>query len=73
MNASAFRLHADAVLERELRRGRGRWSAVAPERRDEVEQVVIRVSEAVVEGVLEQARDEPLLAQALLSMPWPAD
>jgi hypothetical protein len=73
MNASAFRIHADALLERELRRGRGRWATVAPERRGEVEQVVVRASQAVVEGVLDQARDEPLLAHALLSLPWPAD
>jgi hypothetical protein len=73
MNADAFRLHADAVLERELWRARGRLSALPEERRHEVERVAALVAAAVVEGVLDHACEEPLVAQALLSVPWPSD
>jgi hypothetical protein len=38
-----------------------------------VEQVVARVSAAVVEGILQHARGEPLVAQALISMPESPD
>ena len=65
MNAAAFRRHADDVVERELRRAQGRLAALPRDRREEVEQVALRVAAALVDGVLEQARDEPRLAQAL--------
>lgn len=65
MNAAAFRRHADDVVERELRRAQGRLAALPPDRREEVEELALRVAAALVDGVLEQARDEPRLAQAL--------
>ena len=64
MNAESFRLHAEAVLDRELWRARGRLAALPDDRRGEVEHVAARVAAAVVEGVLDHARDEPLVAHA---------
>jgi hypothetical protein len=73
MNAESFRLHAEAVLDWELWRARGRLAALPDDRRGEVEQVAARVAAAVVEGVLDHARDEPLVAHALVSLRWPPD
>lgn len=73
MNANAFRLHAGAVLEGELKRAWGQLAALPDERREEVERVATVVATAVVEGVLDHAREEPRVAQALVSLPWPSD
>jgi hypothetical protein len=72
MTADGFRLYADTVLEGELRRAHGRLSRLPSDRRHEVEEVAARVAAALVEGVLEHARDEPLVAQALLSVSCPS-
>jgi hypothetical protein len=73
MNANAFRLHADVVLEGELRRARGRLAALPDEGCEKVERVATLVAAAVVEGVLDHARQEPRVAEALVSLPWPSD
>jgi hypothetical protein len=67
-SARAFRRHAETVVDLELRRARGRLGRLPLERRRAVEELSVRVAVAVVDGVLEQARDEPSLAQALLSI-----
>jgi hypothetical protein len=66
--ARAFHRHAQAVLDNELRRVRGRLIEIPVERRLVVEEVSARVSAAVVEAVLRHAHDEPSLAQALASI-----
>jgi hypothetical protein len=67
-SARAFHRHAQEVLEHELRRARGQLAPLPRERRLAVEEVTTRVAAALVEGVLEQARGEPALAQTLLSI-----
>jgi hypothetical protein len=57
----AFHEHADAVVAHELRR-------VPEEQRLSIELVCAQVTAAVVEGVLEDAREEPRLAAALASI-----
>jgi hypothetical protein len=74
-SARAFHRHAQAVLDHELRRARGRLGVLPRKRRRAVEEVSSRVAAAVVDGVLEQARIEPSLAEALVSIydaesPW---
>jgi hypothetical protein len=56
------------VLDFELRRARGRLAALPDERRLAVEELTGRIAAALVEGVLEHARTEPSLAQALGSI-----
>jgi hypothetical protein len=63
----AFHQHAHAVLEHELRRARG-LPALPRERRLLVEQVASRVAGALVDGVLDCARADPILAEALASI-----
>jgi hypothetical protein len=63
----AFHQHAYAVLEHELRRARG-LPALPRERRLLVEQVASRVATALVDGVLDCARTDPILAEALASI-----
>ncbi len=67
-SAHAFHRHAEAVLDHELRRARGRLAVLPAERRSAVEEVSARVAFALVNGVLEQARTEPSLAHALLTI-----
>lgn len=67
-SARAFHRHAREVLEHELRRARGQLAPLPRERRLVVEEVTTRVAAALVDGVLEQARSEPALAQTLLSI-----
>jgi hypothetical protein len=67
-SARAFHRHAREVLEHELRRARGQLGSLPRERRLVVEEVATRVATALVEGVLDQARGEPALAQTLLAI-----
>jgi hypothetical protein len=67
-SADAFHRHAEAVLDHELRRARGRLAVLPPARRSAVEDLSARVAFALVACVLEQARDDPCLAQALCSI-----
>ncbi len=67
-SARAFHRHADSVLDHELRRVRGRLALLPSARRLAVEEVSARVATALVDGVLAQARTEPTLAQALVSI-----
>jgi len=67
-SARLFHRHAEAVLDFELRRARGRLAALPQERRLAVEELSGRIAAALVDGVLEQARSEPSLAQALASI-----
>ena len=57
----AFHDHAEAVLARELRR-------VPEEHRSSIALVCAQVAAAVVEGVLQSAREEPRVAEALASI-----
>jgi hypothetical protein len=68
MRRSAFQRHARAVLEHELHRARGRLATLPLERRRAVESTSSRVTAALVETLLEEARHEPALAQALVSI-----
>jgi glutamyl-tRNA reductase len=65
---AAFRRHAEIVVDHELRRARGRLAGLQEDRRGEVEELALRVAAELVDSVLEQARDEPMLAQALRSI-----
>lgn len=64
----AFHRHAELVLDHEFHRARGRLARLPAERRGAVEDVSGRVATALVDCVLEQARSDPSLAQALLSI-----
>jgi hypothetical protein len=66
--ARAFHRHAQALLDHELHRARGRLTEIPVERRLVVEEVSARVAAAVVDAVLLHAHDEPSLAQALASI-----
>jgi hypothetical protein len=66
--ATAFHRHARSVLDHELRRARGTLAALPSDRRVAVEELTVRVTTALVDGVFEQARGEPALAQALGSI-----
>ena len=66
--ARAFHQHAHAVLDNELRRARRRLAELPGDRRLAVEDVSARVAAALVDGVLEQALEEPSLAHALASI-----
>jgi hypothetical protein len=64
----AFRRHAQAVVGSELHRARRRLDELPAAQRTAVEDVTTRVATAVVDCLLEQARQEPLLAASLLSI-----
>jgi hypothetical protein len=66
--AKLFHRHAEVMLDFELRRARGRLAALPDERRLAVEELTGRIAAALVDGVLEQARNEPSLARALASI-----
>jgi hypothetical protein len=68
MRRSALQRHAQSVLDHELRRARRRLAVLPEEGRRSVEDASSRVTAAVVDGLLEEASKEPLLAQALASI-----
>ncbi len=72
MNTEAFHRHAEIVVEHELLRARRRLAGLPPSRRGEVEELVLRVASELVDGVLDQARQDPILGQALRSIYGPA-
>jgi len=63
-----FHRHAQEVGGSELNRARRRLDALASAERAAVEGVTATIASAVVEGVLDQARDDPLLAASLASI-----
>lgn len=65
----AFRRHAESLVERELKR----LAALPSADRDAVADVATRVTSAVVEGILEQAREDSRLAASLVSIYGGAD
>jgi hypothetical protein len=65
----AFRRHAESLVERELRR----VAALPSAERDAVADVATRVTSAVVDGILEQARADARLAASLVSIYGSAD
>ena len=71
MNNEAFHRHAENVVDHELRRARGQLAGLPRDRRGEVEELALRVAAELVDGVLDQARREPLLEQALTSIYGP--
>jgi hypothetical protein len=56
------------VLDHELQRARASLRPLPGDRRRAVEDLAAAVADAVVEGVLDQARREPALAAALASI-----
>ena len=68
MTAHTLRRHARRLLGQELQRRRGALARLPDERRAEVEQLVARAVTAMVDGVLQHARDDPLVAAALESV-----
>lgn len=68
MTGDAFRRHAETMLEETFERRHGKLASLAPDRRQGVEEVARHVVGAAVEGILSRARDEPMLAAALLSI-----
>ena len=72
MNTEALHRHAEIVVEHELRRARRRLAGLPPNRRGEVEELALRVANELVDAVLDQARQDPILEQALRSIYGPA-
>jgi hypothetical protein len=72
VNTEAFHRHAEIVVGHELLRARRRLAGLPPNRRGEVEALVLRVASELVDGVLDQARQDPILGQALRSIYGPA-
>jgi hypothetical protein len=72
VNTEAFHRHAEIVVEHELRRARRRLAGLPQDRRGEVEELALRVASGLVDGVLDQARQDPILEQALRSIYGPA-
>jgi hypothetical protein len=68
MRRSTFHRHARAVLDHELWRARGRLAALPRERRRAVEEASSRFTAELVETLLEEARHEPVLEHALVSI-----
>jgi len=68
MRRSVLQRHARAVLEQELRRAHGRLSALPGDGPRSVEDASSRVTAALVDALLEEAGNEPVLAQALASI-----
>jgi hypothetical protein len=56
------------MLDHELRRAHGRLAQLPRGRRRAVEEASLRVTAALVETLLEEARREPALAHALVSI-----
>jgi hypothetical protein len=68
MRDSALERHARSVLDHELRRARGRLAALPSEGRRSVEDASSGVTAALVEALIEEARNEPALAEALAAI-----
>ena len=68
VNTEALHRHAEIVVEHELRRARRRLAGLPPNRRGEVEELALRVANELVDAVLDQARQDPILEQALRSI-----
>jgi hypothetical protein len=68
MRDAAFRRDAQRLVDRELRRRRGALARLPADRRVAVEESVARAVAASVDGVLERAREDPLVAAALESV-----
>jgi hypothetical protein len=64
----AFRDHAEAILEHELRRAHKSLAGLPEERRSALEEEAARVIAAVVDTMIQEARREPSLARALASI-----
>jgi hypothetical protein len=64
----AFHRYAEEVVGSELHRARRRLDALASAERASVEGVTATIASAVVDGVLDQARYDPLLAASLASI-----
>jgi glutamyl-tRNAGlu reductase-like protein len=64
----ALRDHAEAILEHELGRAHKSLASLPEKRRLALEAEAARVVAAVVDSMLEEARREPSLAQALASI-----
>jgi hypothetical protein len=71
MRRSALQRHARTVLDHELRRARGRLAGLPDEGRRSVEDASSRVTAALVDALLDEASNEPVLAQALASIYGP--
>jgi len=71
MRRSALQRHAQTLLEHELRRARGRLAVLPSEGRRSVEDASSGVTAALVDALLDEARKEPVLAQALGSIYGP--
>jgi hypothetical protein len=67
-SSRAFHRHAQEVVGSELHRARRRLDALPSVERTAVEGVTATVASAVVDGVLEQARYDPVLAASLASI-----
>ena len=65
MSTTEVHRHAQAVLAHELRRAQGRLAALPDEGRRSVEDASARVTAVLVDALLEEARTEPALAEAL--------
>ena len=70
-DARAFHRHAQALVECELSRVRGRLAKLSPDERTAVAQMSLRVTAALVDDVLDRARADPILARALASIYGP--
>jgi len=68
MRRDALRRHAQAVLEHELGRAHGRLAGLPDEGRRSVAEASSRVTAALVDALLAEARREPALAEALASI-----
>ena len=71
MNTEAFHRHAEIVVEHELRRARRRLAGLPHNRRGEVKELALRVAIELVDGMLDEAREDPILEQALRSIYGP--
>jgi hypothetical protein len=68
MRRGALQRHAQVLLEHELRRAHGRLAALEGDGRRSVEDTSSRVTAALVDALLAEARREPALAEALASI-----
>jgi hypothetical protein len=59
------------VVEHELRRARRRLAGLPHNRRGEVKELALRVAIELVDGMLDEAREDPILEQALRSIYGP--
>lgn len=64
----ALRRHSHEVLNHELDRARAQLARLPSEGRLAVEQASAAVAAALVDGILEEARKEPSVARAIVSI-----